>query len=41
MTPAGYMAKRIERSPDWLEEGRIVDIYSVAFAFRMISLPTT
>ncbi len=30
MTPAGYMAKRIESRPDWLKEGRIVDIYSVA-----------
>jgi hypothetical protein len=30
MIPAGYMAKRVERSPDWLGAPNVDDIYSVS-----------
>jgi hypothetical protein len=30
MTPAGYMAKRIEKKPDWLAAPKVVDLYSVS-----------
>jgi hypothetical protein len=30
MIPAGYMAKRVAVRPDWLDVGRVVDIYSVS-----------
>lgn len=30
MTPAGYMAKRVSRRPEWMEAARIADIYSVS-----------
>jgi len=30
MTPAGYIAKKVHASPDWLKAGAITDIYSVS-----------
>lgn len=30
MTPAGYMAKRISKRPDWLKAESVKDIYSVS-----------
>jgi hypothetical protein len=30
MIPIGYMAKRVVVRPDWLEAGRVVDVYSVS-----------
>ncbi len=30
MNPAGYMAKRVEKSPDWLDAPNVDDIYSVS-----------
>ena len=30
MSPAGYMAKRVEQSPDWLGAPNVDDIYSVS-----------
>lgn len=30
MIPAGYMAKRVVRKPDWLKAGGVEDIYSVS-----------
>lgn len=30
MIPAGYMAKRVVRKPDWLTTNRVEDIYSVS-----------
>ena len=30
MIPAGYMAKRVEKSPDWLGAPNVDDIYSVS-----------
>jgi hypothetical protein len=30
MIPAGYMAKRVEKRPDWLHTDQVVDIYSVS-----------
>ena len=30
MTPAGYIAKKIHSSPDWLKAGTVSDIYSVS-----------
>ena len=30
MLPAGYMAKRVSRSPQWLAAEKVVDIYSVS-----------
>lgn len=30
MTPAGYMAKRVVRRPDWLKANGVEDIYSVS-----------
>ncbi len=29
MTPAGYMAKRVGKRPDWLRAPHVVDVYSV------------
>lgn len=29
MIPVGYMAKRVQRKPDWLKAPNVVDIYSV------------
>ena len=30
MTPAGFIAKKIHTSPDWLKAGAVADIYSVS-----------
>jgi hypothetical protein len=30
MTPAGYMAKRVSKKPDWLKAPHVVDVYSVS-----------
>ena len=30
MTPAGYMAKRIVRRPDWIQAPKVDDVYSVS-----------
>jgi hypothetical protein len=30
MIPAGYMAKRIYKRPDWLKAPKVIDIYSVS-----------
>jgi len=30
MIPAGYMAKRVSKKPDWLQAPQVTDIYSVA-----------
>jgi hypothetical protein len=30
MTPAGYMAKRISRRPDWLKAVNVEDVYSIS-----------
>lgn len=30
MIPAGYMAKRVSKRPDWLQAPQVTDIYSVA-----------
>ena len=30
MIPAGYMAKRVQRKPDWLPATHVIDIYSVS-----------
>ncbi len=30
MIPVGYMAKRISVRPDWIEAGRVADVYSVS-----------
>ncbi len=30
MIPVGYMAKRIKKRPDWLDAGRVGEIYSVS-----------
>jgi hypothetical protein len=30
MVPAGYMAKRVSRRPDWLKAPNVLDIYSVS-----------
>lgn len=30
MTPAGYIAKRVCKKPDWLNAAEIIDIYSIA-----------
>jgi hypothetical protein len=29
MTPAGYMAKHVEKKPDWLKASQVDDVYSV------------
>jgi hypothetical protein len=33
MIPAGYMAKRVARKPDWLKANRVEAIYSVSGCF--------
>ncbi len=30
LVPAGYLAKRIARKPDWLHSDRVVDVYSLS-----------
>jgi hypothetical protein len=30
MIPAGYMAKRVSKKPDWLRAKQVIDIYSVS-----------
>jgi hypothetical protein len=30
MIPAGYMAKRVSKKPDWLKAAQVIDIYSLA-----------
>jgi hypothetical protein len=30
MIPAGYMAKRVSKKPDWLNVAKVVDVYSVS-----------
>jgi len=30
MIPVGYMAKRVSKSPDWLEAAQVIDVYSVS-----------
>ena len=30
MIPAGYMAKRVYKKPDWLDAGDVMDVYSVS-----------
>ena len=30
MTPAGYMAKKVMRRPDWLQADSVEDVYSVS-----------
>jgi hypothetical protein len=29
MIPVGYMAKRVQKKPDWLKAPNVIDIYSV------------
>ncbi len=31
MIPAGYMAKRVSKKPDWVKASQVVDIYSLSF----------
>jgi hypothetical protein len=30
MIPVGYMAKRVQRKPDWLKAPQVIDVYSVS-----------
>src|SRR5437868_13810409 len=30
MIPAGYMAKRVSKKPDWLKATQVIDVYSVS-----------
>lgn len=30
MIPAGYMAKRVSKRPDWIKAARVTDVYSVS-----------
>ena len=30
MIPAGYMAKRVSKKPDWLKASQVVDIFSLS-----------
>jgi hypothetical protein len=34
MIPAGYMAKRVSRRPDWAKAAQVADIYSLSAAPR-------